>query len=81
MHNHSTIYLTALKPGESGVILSLEGGHCFQERLRILGVKEKKKFRVVAIHPFRGPVVIEIDDRQISIGRGMASKILVERCG
>lgn len=80
MQKLSNLYLTNLKVGESGIVLSLEGGSCFQQRLRTLGLKEKKKLRVVAIHPFRGPVVIEIDDRKISIGRGMASKILVERC-
>lgn len=80
MKKQSNLYLTDLKTGESGAILSLEGGCRFQQRLRTLGLKEKKKLRVVAIHPFRGPVVIEIDNRKITIGRGMASKILVGRC-
>ena len=47
------------------------------KRLKNLGVQVGKDLTVIAKQPF-GPVVIEIDDIQTAIGRGMAHKIYVE---
>lgn len=33
--------------------------------------------RVVAIHPLSGPLVVEVDGKQITLGRGMARRITV----
>lgn len=42
-----------------------------------MGVKEGKTVRIVARHPFAGPLVVEVDGKQITIGRGMAQRITV----
>ena len=47
------------------------------KRLKNLGVQVGKDLTVIAKQPF-GPIVIEIDDIQTAIGRGMAHKIYVE---
>ncbi len=59
-------------------IVSVVGGFGFQQRLKILGLKVGSVVEVTTVHPMGGPVVLNIDDRQIAIGRGMASKIFVE---
>jgi ferrous iron transport protein A len=59
-------------------ITELAGGHEFQRKLRNLGIREGKTVRVLASQPFGGPVVIEVDGRATTIGRGMAKGILVE---
>jgi ferrous iron transport protein A len=59
-------------------ITEIAGGHEFQRKLRNLGVREGKLVRVLASQPFGGPVVIEVDGRATTIGRGMARNILVE---
>jgi ferrous iron transport protein A len=59
-------------------IIELAGGPEFQRKLRNLGVREGKIVRVLASQPFGGPVVIEVDGRATTIGRGMARGILVE---
>jgi ferrous iron transport protein A len=59
-------------------ILELAGGHELQRKLRNLGIREGKIVRVLAAQPFGGPVVIEVDGRATTIGRGMARGILVE---
>ena len=46
-------------------------------RLNNLGVRVGKDLKVIAKQPF-GPIVIEIEDIQTAIGRGMAHKIYVE---
>ena len=71
--------LSLLKEGEKAAILALHGGGAFQHRLRSVGLKEGKLLRVVARHHFSGPMVVEIERRQITIGRGMAHKIAIRR--
>jgi Fe2+ transport system protein FeoA len=70
--------LTRIDPGKGAVITRLEGGHEIQHRLRAMGVKEGKTLRVVTRYPLSGPVVVEIDGRSTTIGRGLAQRILVE---
>ncbi len=73
------ITLAALKQDEKASVVALHGGSALQHRLRSVGLKEGKIFRVVAKHHFAGPMVVEIERRQITVGRGMARKIAVIR--
>lgn len=43
-----------------------------------MGIFRGKKVRMVSSQPLRGPITIEIEGRQITLGRGMAAKVLVE---
>jgi ferrous iron transport protein A len=70
--------LTTLQKGDSAKILKLDGGRQFLTKLRSMGVRETKILKIVALHPFGGPVVIEIDGRDVTIGRGIAERILVK---
>ncbi len=69
--------LSRLKEGATATILRLEGGPMFQRRLRTTGIREGKIIRVVTKHPLGGPLVIEIDGRETTIGRGMSQRIVV----
>lgn len=71
--------ISHLPQGETATIAALHGGHGFQHRLRSVGIMEGKKIRIVARHPLCGPIVVEIEHRQVTIGRGMAQKIQVVR--
>ncbi len=71
--------LAQLEVGARATVTALQGGGGFQHRLRSVGLTEGKLLRVVARHHFSGPVVVEIERRQITIGRGMAQKIAVAR--
>jgi ferrous iron transport protein A len=42
-----------------------------------MGIREGVRIKVVAVHPFAGPLVVEIGGRQITLGRGIARKIMV----
>jgi len=78
MSQEPAIPLSSLKQGNKAVVAALTGGLEFQKRLRSMGLNEKKTIRLVAKHHFSGPLVVEIEGRQVTIGRGMASKINVE---
>jgi ferrous iron transport protein A len=69
--------ITQLKQGETATVAALHGGHAMQQRLRSVGINEGKKVRVVANHPFSGPLVVQAGGRQITLGRGMARRIIV----
>lgn len=58
---------------------SLAGGLGLEKRLRSLGIREGREICLDAKHHFSGPLVVDISGRQVTIGRGMASKIIVRR--
>jgi ferrous iron transport protein A len=69
--------ITSLETGTTAVILRLDGGQLFQKKMGSMGIREQKTLRLVAKHPFHGPVVVEVDGRAITLGRRMAEHILV----
>ena len=70
--------ITSLRAGTVAQITTLLGQGCsFQRKLRTMGIREGVRLKVVAVHPFAGPLVVEISGRQITLGRGIARKIMV----
>ena len=72
------IPLTNLKIGIEVPIVKLLGGINFKRKLRTMGIRENKSVNIVTKHPFGGPIVVEVDGRKTTIGRGMAQRILVK---
>ncbi len=72
------ITIEQLENGKVGVITEVQGGRGLIKRLESLNLRKGKEIRKICASPFRGPVVLEVDSCQIALGRGMASKILVE---
>lgn len=70
--------LTDMKPGQSGVLVEIRGGHGMIRRLDALGLRLCKKVRKVSSMLMRGPTVVEVDGFQVAIGHGMASLMIVE---
>jgi len=71
------IPLTCITPGKPARIVALHGGITFQRRLRSMGLREGSVISVVTAQPLRGPLVISLGRQYITIGRGMAERILV----
>lgn len=69
-------YLSIVKDGEEVVVKNVEGGRNINRRLRELGIGIGSRIRVV--QNTGGPVIIEVDDSRMGLGRGVASKIIVE---
>jgi Fe2+ transport system protein FeoA len=80
--------LSQLKPGETGVIVSIQAltihhrhhrrhGWGFQRRLEDMGLTPGTKIMVVKSAPFHGPIEIHVRGSRLAIGRGMAERILV----
>ena len=77
--------LTEVNSGERGRVTEILSGRGHSphtesksvKHLKHLGLQVGTELLVITRQPF-GPVVIEIDDAEIAIGRGMAGKICVE---
>lgn len=70
--------ITSLKAGATAQVTALLGqGSSFQRKLRTMGIREGKIIKLVAIHPFAGPLVLDIDGRQITLGRSIAQRVMV----
>lgn len=68
--------LTALNPGQVGLIHQLRGGHRFVSRLAALGFTPGAPVGVTRNHGF-GPLIVSIRGTQVALGRGEANHILV----
>jgi len=69
--------LNALEDGTQAIIVAMPQGECAQ-RLEALGLYPGKTIRKISGMPFKGPVTILLDQRQIAIGHGISSRLLVE---
>ena len=80
------IPLAHLSKGKTGKIIYIHGGrhgghhgkHGFKERLNVLGIREGQIVKVDSKQPLMGPLTISVGNSQMTIGRGMAYKIIVE---
>lgn len=70
--------LLNIKNGKWVRVVNFRGGHGMQRRLSQLGFLPGNQVRIVRTAPFRGPLLIEVEGREIVLGRGIASHIFVE---
>lgn len=71
------LQLTYLRPGETGVVVQIMGGHGLQQKLALRGIKKGSWVRMVSSSI--GPVVVECGGAQVALGRGMARRIMVRQ--
>ena len=71
-----SITLHMLKNGEEATIQTIPSGECAR-RLEALGLRAGKKIRKVSGMPFKGPVTLILEGRQIAIGNRISRRITV----
>jgi len=76
--NEERIPLSALTAGEVGVVRELAGGRGFMSRLATLGFTPGAELTMVQNFG-RGPLIVNIRDTRIALGRGEAAKVHVTR--
>jgi len=74
--NNKIVPLSALRPGERGVVIELAGGRGLLGRMTSLGFTPGAEVTVVQNFG-RGPLIARVRDARIALGRGEASKIHV----
>lgn len=70
--------LSKIHNGEWVQICNMQGGHQFLSRLISLGFTPGAEVHVVQNFG-RGPIIVKLRDSRVALGRGEASKILVQR--
>ncbi len=60
------------------VVRNFRGGPGMQRRLAQLGFLPGNQVRIIRSAPFHGPLLLEVEGREIVLGRGVAAHILVE---
>jgi len=67
--------LAMMRPGEEGVVVTVQGGFGMVRRLAELGLVPGARVRVES--SAWGPVVVWVSGFRIAIGRGLARRVLV----
>lgn len=69
--------LINLQSGQKAKVLSVHGGRAIKSRLQAMGIFPGAYITIIQ-NMNRGPVIIEIFNTRLAIGRGMAEKVEVE---
>ena len=59
-------------------VIEFQGGHNLYSKLTQFGIHPGDCLRLLRRAPLGGPLLIECNDREIALGRGVAEKIIVE---
>jgi ferrous iron transport protein A len=70
--------LTQLSLNEIGRVYDIQGGYSFQRKLNTMGIRKDQGIKIMSKQPFRGPITIKVCGCMMTIGQGMAQKIIVE---
>lgn len=70
--------LTDVEAGKLVRVVLMNSGRELEGKLRQLGIHTGGTIQVLRKAPFHGPVLLELDGREIALGYGIAKKILVE---
>jgi len=76
--DQQNISLLNLPANKLAKITSVGGGYGLQRKLQTLGIREGQEVKISSRQPFRGPLTIKVCGSQITLGRGIARRILVE---
>ena len=69
--------LCSAKPNTEMTIIEISGGYGIRRKLADLGLVPGTKVKVISRNML-GPVILAVRNYRLAIGRGMASKIMVD---
>lgn len=70
--------LVDIKEGQSGNIILINGGRMAVKRLADLGLTPGTEIVMLKKIPYHGPVEIQARGSNLVLGRGIATKVMVE---
>ena len=76
-YKNCAMTLIDIPAGEQVRMGTVEGRHLFA-KLTQIGLHPGDCLRVLRVAPMGGPVLVEVNGREIALGRGVAEKIIVE---
>lgn len=70
--------LSDLPLNRKAKIIKIHRGRHFHRRMCVMGLRTGETVEVISKQPLMGPLTIAVGKCKMTIGRGMANKILVE---
>ena len=70
--------LLQIQPGASVRVIDFDGGVNLRSKLTQYGIFPGDRLRLLRKAPLGGPLLVECNEREIALGRGVADKIIVE---
>jgi ferrous iron transport protein A len=70
--------LLQFSPGDSVRVIDFSGGTNLRGKLTQYGIYPGDRLRLLRKAPLGGPLLVECNEREIALGRGVADKIIVE---
>ncbi len=74
----NVIPITEMRIGEEGTIVGIKDKEPFPRRLWVLGLFPGKKIRKLSSSLAGGSVVLRCGTQELALGRGLATRIMVE---
>jgi ferrous iron transport protein A len=59
-------------------VIDIQGGQRIRQRLGQMGIHPGDIITILRYGALRGPILIEIHGSQVALGRGIASRVIVE---
>lgn len=78
INKKNTMSLIDIKDGQTGIIVSIVGGRTAAKRLADMGLTTDTEIKILRRTFFSGPVQIEVCGSKLVLGRGLASKVMVQ---
>lgn len=78
--DEESVSLSGLKPGEAAIVRSYSGGRAMLGRCLSMGFTPGSAVRMLENYG-RGPVLVNVCDSEVALGRGIADKIMVTKKG
>jgi DtxR family Mn-dependent transcriptional regulator len=77
-HRHGIVTsITELKPGQKGIIASIQGNRKVAQRLADLGLTPETAVYMLKTAPLNGPIEVAVRGSKLAIGREIAENILI----
>ena len=70
--------LLQFSPGDSVRVIDFAGGNNLRSKLIQFGIHPGDCLHLLRKAPLGGPLLVECNQREIALGRGVADKIIVE---
>ncbi len=59
-------------------VIDIQGGQGIRQRLGQMGIHPGDTITILRFGALRGPILVEVHGSQVALGRGIASRIIVE---
>jgi ferrous iron transport protein A len=73
--------LAEFRPGDRGRVVALHGADALAQRMMEMGVLDGAEVEVIALAPLGDPIEVRLGDSRLSLRRGEAARVEVERLG